>query len=47
MKPSQTRLTQYNNVILAKPLTYMNNSGKPVKRIIENYKLKIENLLVV
>jgi PTH1 family peptidyl-tRNA hydrolase len=34
-------------VILAKPQTFMNNSGKAVKPLIENCKLKIENLIVV
>ena len=34
-------------VILAKPQTFMNNSGKAVKKIIKNLKLKIKNLIVV
>jgi len=34
-------------IILALPQTFMNNSGRAVKKIIENCKLKIENLLVV
>src|SRR3989344_3335634 len=32
---------------LAKPQTYVNKSGKAVKKLIENCKLKIENLIVV
>jgi PTH1 family peptidyl-tRNA hydrolase len=34
-------------IILVKPQTFMNNSGKAVKLLIENWKLKIENLTVV
>jgi len=34
-------------IALAKPQTFMNNSGKSVKLLIENWKLKIENLIVV
>ncbi len=34
-------------IILFKPQTFMNQSGKAVKKKIENCKLKIENLLVV
>ena len=33
------------NVVLLKPQTFMNNSGKDVKKCIENCKLKIENLI--
>ncbi len=35
------------NVILAQPTTFMNESGKAVKKITKNYKLKAENLIVV
>jgi len=34
-------------IVLAKPQTFMNNSGKSVKFLIENWKLKSENLIVV
>ena len=34
-------------IVLAKPQTFMNNSGKAVKLLIENWKLKIENLTVI
>jgi len=39
----------FNNkkIILAKPQTFMNNSGQSVKKLIENWKLKIENLFVI
>ena len=33
--------------LLAKPLDFVNNSGKVVKKIIENCKLKIENLVII
>ncbi|OGN01436.1 MAG: aminoacyl-tRNA hydrolase [Candidatus Yanofskybacteria bacterium RIFCSPLOWO2_02_FULL_43_10] len=35
------------SVILAKPLSYVNKSGDVVLKLIKNYKLKIENLVVV
>lgn len=35
------------NVILAKPTTFMNDSGKAVKKLIKNLKLKIKNLILV
>lgn len=34
-------------IILAKPRTYMNNSGQAVKSLTKNYKLKTKNLLVI
>lgn len=34
-------------IILAKPKTFMNTSGKAVKKLIKNYKLKIEDLIVI
>jgi PTH1 family peptidyl-tRNA hydrolase len=42
-------IKNYRNQLIAlvKPLTYMNNSGIAVKNIIEQYKLPLENLLVV
>jgi len=35
------------NTILLKPLTYMNNSGIAVKKIIKYYKIPIENILII
>ncbi len=35
------------DLILAKPQTYMNKSGVAVGKLIKNWKLKIENLIVV
>ncbi len=34
-------------IILAKPLTFMNESGKSVKKLIGNWKLEIGNLIVM
>jgi len=35
-----------NELILVKPQTFMNRSGEAVRKVIENWKLKIENLIV-
>ncbi len=34
-------------IILARPLTYMNNSGRAVKQLMAKYKIPEENLLVI
>ena len=34
-------------VILARPLTYMNSSGRAVKQLMSKYKIAKENLLVI
>ena len=34
-------------VVLARPLTYMNNSGRAVKQLMAKYKIPEENLLVI
>ena len=34
-------------VIIARPLTYMNNSGRAVKQLLAKYKIPEENLLVI
>lgn len=36
-----------NEVTLIKPVTFMNNSGGPVKKALLKYKVKPENLIVV
>ncbi|MDK2949278.1 MAG: peptidyl-tRNA hydrolase, family [Patescibacteria group bacterium] len=36
-----------NDVIIAKPQTYMNNSGKAVKAIADYYKIDPEDIIVV
>ena len=35
------------DVVIAKPLSYMNSSGGPVKRLLENYELTPDRLLLV
>jgi len=35
------------NIVLLKPQTFMNNSGKTVKKIIRNLKFEIRNLVVI
>ena len=34
-------------IILARPVTYMNNSGRAVKQLMAKYKIPEENLLVI
>jgi PTH1 family peptidyl-tRNA hydrolase len=36
-----------NEIILAKPQSFMNNSGIVIRKLIENYKLEIKNLIIV
>ena len=38
---------QGEKVILARPLTYMNNSGRAVKQLMNKYKIEPQNLLVI
>ena len=38
---------QGEKIILARPLTYMNNSGRAVKQLMNKYKIPPENLLVI
>jgi len=40
-------LSLKNNTIIAKPQTYMNNSGKAVKAISDYYKISPDNIIVV
>lgn len=44
-----TKFVYKNNkeIIVAKPLTYMNLSGEFVKNIINFYKIKLENIIVI
>ena len=35
------------NVLLAKPQSYMNNSGQPVRSLVDFYKIPVERLIVV
>jgi PTH1 family peptidyl-tRNA hydrolase len=47
MAIDKLKLLNIKKVILAKPKTFMNESGKEVKKIIKNLKLKIKNLIVI
>ena len=40
-------LSVKDDVILAKPQTYMNNSGKAVKAIADYYQIEPENIIIV
>lgn len=40
-------ISEKDNIILVKPQTFMNNSGKSVKKIAVNYKLQTTNLIIV
>jgi len=50
-KKNQTEISKgkikNQEFLLIKPLTFMNNSGKSVKSIIDYYKIRTENLLVI
>ncbi len=35
------------DVILLKPMTYMNNSGESVRQVMDYFKIDVEDLLVV
>jgi len=43
----QLKTLNPEGVVLAKPQTFMNNSGKAVKSLLGDYKEKPENLIVV
>lgn len=46
-KKSNCLLSKKNSVFLIKPQTFMNNSGKSVKPIALQYKVKSNNVLVI
>jgi len=41
------RIINNEKVILAKPQTFMNNSGQAVKAIVDYYKINLENIIVI
>lgn len=43
---AETNISE-NKVLLAKPLTYMNESGKAVKKIMTFYKVPINGILII
>ncbi len=38
---------QGEQVVLVKPLTYMNNSGESVRKFVKKWKIPLENLLII
>src|SRR3989344_1644609 len=46
-KKSDALVSENGDIILAKPQTFMNNSGLAVKSLIKNLKLKIKNYIIV
>ena len=40
-------ITYNGNLILAKPMTYMNNSGHAIAEIMQFYKISIENITII
>lgn len=46
-KPLEALIAKGGDLILAKPLTYMNNSGNSVIKVIKFHKLKPEKILVI
>ena len=43
----ELRFLNLKNVVLTKPQTFMNESGKTVKNLLKNYKTKPDNLIVM
>jgi len=47
-KGEYTKLKYHGeDVILLKPMTYMNNSGESVRQVMDFFKIKVEDLLVI
>ncbi len=46
-KDAQAFLAEIGGVVLVKPITYMNNSGKAVKYLVDRYNLKPEDVFVI
>lgn len=46
-KMNYKKCCKNKGVLIVKPLTYMNESGKCVKEIINNYPISLNNLLVI
>lgn len=48
MKMLQASVMEYpNHVILTKPLVFMNDSGLAVKKLVERYKIKLDDLYII
>ena len=46
-KENNALISMDGNIILAKPQTYMNNSGKAIKKIASYYKIEPKDIIVV
>ena len=46
-KKMEAELIKKGEIILAKPFTFMNDLGRSVRKIVDYYKLGIENVVVV
>jgi len=46
-KKSNALISENENILLVKPQTFMNESGKSVSKIISNFKFQISNLIVI
>ena len=46
-KKFQSEIVKLGNLILAKPQTMMNSSGKAVRKLVDHYKIKMPNLWVI
>jgi PTH1 family peptidyl-tRNA hydrolase len=46
-KKLRAEISKNKNIILAKPQTFMNNSGETVKAIKKYYKIKISDIIVI
>jgi len=46
-KRLQVEVAKGDNFVLAKPLTFMNNSGIAVKKLMTNYKCQMPNLYLI
>jgi PTH1 family peptidyl-tRNA hydrolase len=46
-KKSNALISEKENILLVKPQTFMNESGKAVKKITANYSLQTTNLVII
>lgn len=46
-KKSDSLISETNNILLAKPQTFMNDSGKAVKNLMAQHKSQITNLIII
>lgn len=47
LKKFDAEIVLVNDCVFAKPLTFMNNSGRAVKRMVDFYKIKMDDLWVI